>query len=124
HVVTGEQKQIDRLMEAVGFRAVWDEREKQYVHGRGLLVVTPDGVVSRYFLEGWYPPRDLRLALVEASEGQIAAPLDRVLLMCFRYNPSTARYSAAILRLVRVLSAATVAALGLFWLVSWPPSRP
>jgi protein SCO1/2 len=119
HFLTGEQKQIDRLMEAVGFKAVWDEKDKQYIHGRGILVVTPDGVVSRYFMGGWYPPRDLRLALVEASEGKISALMDRVLLMCFRYNPDTGRYSAAVLRAVRALSAVTVAGLGLFWLVSW-----
>jgi protein SCO1/2 len=123
HFMTGEQAQIDRLMEAVGFRAVWDEKDQQYIHARGVLIMTAGGMVARYFLGGWYPPRDLRMALVEASEGQIAAPMDRILLMCFSYNPSSGKYSAAVLRLVQAGGVATMAAVGLFWLASWRRGR-
>jgi protein SCO1 len=124
HFLTGRQPEIDRLMEAVGFRAVWDPEQKQFAHARGILVLTPGGRVARYFLGGYYPPRDLRLALVESSEGKISAPMDRVLLMCFSYNPSTGRYSAAVLGAVRVGGVLTVLGVVAFWLARWRRGRP
>ncbi len=119
HFLTGDQANIDGLTEAVGFRAVWDDDKKQYAHARGIMVLTPKGVVARYFLEGVFPARDLRFALVEASEGKIGVPMDRILLMCFNYDPQTGRYSAAILRLVRLGGALTMGGIAAFWLVGW-----
>jgi protein SCO1/2 len=119
HFLTGEKPQIDRLLEAIGFRVVWDEEQRQYAHARGILVLTPRGVVSRYFLEGAYAPRNLQLSLVEASEGKVGLPMDRILLMCFSYDPHTGRYSLAVLRLVQAGGLLTVGALLLFWFVSW-----
>jgi protein SCO1/2 len=123
HFLTGEQPAIDRLTEAVGFRAVWDERGQQFAHARGLMVLTPRGVVARYFLGGVFPPRDLRMSLVEASEGQVGHPMDRILLMCFSYNPDAGKYSTAVLGLVRLGGALTLAALLLFWLAAWRRGR-
>src|SRR5207249_10463689 len=110
------RENIDRLMDAVGFHAVWDEQQKQYAHARGLLVLGRDLasdrlMVTRYFLGGSYPPRDLRLAITEASEGQVGNLMDRVLLMCFNFNPVTAKYSMAILNVVRIGAVVTVALL-------------
>jgi protein SCO1/2 len=119
HFLTGAQPQIDQLMESVGFRAVWDPRGQQFAHARGILVLTPKGRVARYFLGGSFPSRDLRLALVEASEGHISAPMDRILLMCFNYDPSTARYSASVLAAVRVGGVLTILAVLTGWLVCW-----
>ena len=119
HFLTGEQPEIDQLMEAVGFRAYWDEQQQQFAHARGILVLTADWMVTRYFLEGTFPPRDLRLALVEASEGRVGSPMDRILLMCFNYNPSTGRYSMTVLTIVRTAGAVMVALLVGFWLVTW-----
>jgi protein SCO1/2 len=123
HFLTGEQPEIDRLMEAVGFRAVWDPEQKQFAHARGILVLTPDGRVARYFLGGYYPPRDLRLALVESSEGKISAPMDRILLMCFSYNPQTGKYSGTVLGAVRLGGVLTVLAVVGYWLVRWRRGR-
>jgi protein SCO1 len=123
HFLTGEQPEITRLTEAVGFRAVWDEKGQQFAHARGIMILTPRGVVARYFLEGVFPPRDLRLALVEASEGKVGVPMDRILLMCFNYDPDTGKYSAAILRMVRVGGIATLLALFTFWMVCWRRER-
>jgi protein SCO1/2 len=124
HFLTGDQANIDRLMEAVGFRAVWDEEGQQFAHARGLLVLGRDLesdrlMVTRYFLGGSYPPRDLRLALTEASEGQVGNVMDRVLLMCFNYNPVTGKYSLAILNAVRIGAVVTVVLLAGFWLLMW-----
>jgi len=131
HFLTGKEPDIGRLMAAVGFRAVWDEKQQQYAHARGLVVLSrgPSGEgaplrVTRYFLEGAYPPRDLRLALVDAGEGKVGGPMDRILLMCFNYNPQTGSYSLAVLRAVQAGGALTVAALGLFWWASWRRRAP
>jgi protein SCO1/2 len=124
HFLTGDQENIDRLMDAVGFRAVWDEEGQQFAHARGLLVLGRDLasdrlMVTRYFLGGVYPPRDLRLAITEASEGQVGNLMDRVLLMCFNYNPVTGKYSLAILNAVRIGGLVMVAGLVGFWLLMW-----
>jgi protein SCO1/2 len=124
HFLTGDQGNIDRLTEAVGFRAVWDEEGQQFAHARGLLFLGRDLasdqlMVTRYFLGGSFPPRDLRLAITEASEGQVGNVMDRVLLMCFNYNPVTGQYSLAILNAVRAGGALTVVLLAGFWLLMW-----
>src|SRR5262249_44092306 len=123
HFLTGEQPQIDALCAAVGFRAVWDEKQNQFAHARGIMGLTPKGVVARYFMGGYFPPRDLPMAgvgaVVEASEGKVGVMMDRVLLMCFSYDPSTGRYSAAVLRAVRAGGVLTVLLLAGFWLRSW-----
>jgi protein SCO1/2 len=128
HFLTGDQGNVDRLMEAVGFRAVWDEKGQQFAHARGLLILGRDlssgrHMVTRYLLGGWYPPRDLRLAITEASEGQVGNVMDRVLLMCFNYNPVTGTYSVAILRVVQAASVLTVLLLAGFWLLAWRRNR-
>src|SRR5262245_60998150 len=100
HFLTGQQADVDRLLGAIGFRAIWDEKQQQYAHARGLLLLNRNAEgrlrVMRYFLEGAYPPRDLRLALVEAGEGKVGGPMDRILLMCFNYNPAEGSYSVAV----------------------------
>lgn len=123
HFLTGEQQEIDSLMEAVGFRAIWDERQQQFAHARGILVMTGGWMITRYFLEGSYPPRDLRMSLVEASQGQVGSPMDRILLMCFNYDPVEGKYSVRVLNAVRIGGLLTLGMVGLFWLVSWRRSR-
>jgi protein SCO1/2 len=122
HFLTGDRRNIDRLTEAVGFKAIWDARQQQYAHARGILVLTPGGKVARYFL-GSFPPRDLRFAVVEASEGKVGSAMDWVRIMCFQYNPDTGKYSAAILRLVRVAGVVTVLGLAGFLYAAWRRSR-
>jgi protein SCO1/2 len=119
HFLTGEQANIDALTEAVGFHVVWDAKKQQYAHGRGITLLTPRGRIAKYLVGGVFPPRDLRLALVEASEGEIGKPMDRILLMCFSYDPETGKYSMAILRLVRAGGLLTVLGMGAFWLACW-----
>jgi protein SCO1/2 len=112
--LTGDQTNIERLAQAVGFRYHYDEKSKQYAHASGIMVVTPSGELSRYFYGLDYPTVDLRLALVEASEGHIGSPVDQFLLLCFHYDPLTGRYGLAIMNMLRFLGAATVVVLGTF----------
>jgi protein SCO1/2 len=83
HFLTGEESSIRQLAAAVGFRYVYDKQSEQYGHASGIMVLTPDGRVSRYLYGIEYPARDLRLALVEASGGKIGSPVDQILLLCY-----------------------------------------
>jgi len=118
HFLTGEQASIDALARAVGFRYIWDERAQQFAHASGVLVATPQGVLSHYFYGLEYPARDLRLALVDAAEERIGSPVDQVLLLCLHYDPTTGRYGLAITGALRLGGIATLAILGGFLFVS------
>jgi protein SCO1 len=108
HYLTGTEDNIRRLTDAAGFRYVWDEKVQQYAHPAGIVVATPEGTVSRYLFGIDYGPRDLRLAVLDASAGKVGSPLAKALLYCYHYDVSTGRYSLAILRIVRLAGAATV----------------
>ncbi|HUG92622.1 MAG TPA: SCO family protein [Planctomycetaceae bacterium] len=111
HFLTGEKDAIERLTAAVGFRYVYEADDDRYAHPAGLVVLTPGGRISRYLLGIDPPVRDLRLALVEASEGRIGTLSDRVLLLCYAWDPAAGRYGFAILTAVRIGGVLTVAAL-------------
>jgi len=106
--LTGEAESITRLTEAVGFQYTFDEQRKQFAHAAGLTVLTPEGKISRYLLGLDYDPRDLRLALVEASSRQIGSPADSLLLFCYQYDPIAGKYGLAIHRVIQVAGALTV----------------
>ena len=112
HYLTGTEANIQRLTKAAGFRYVWDARLQQFAHPAGIVIATPHGKVSRYLFGIDYGPRDLRLALLDASDGKISSPLEKALLYCYHYDPATGRYSLAIMRVVQVAGAATVFSLG------------
>ena len=105
HFLTGESLAIEALAKAVGFRYEYDPDTQQYAHGSGLVVLAPDGTIARYLLGIRFEPRDLRLALAEASEGKVGSPADQVMLLCYRYDPTTGKYTPAVLKIVRLASA-------------------
>jgi protein SCO1 len=112
HYLTGTEDNIKRLTKAAGFRYVWDERTQQYAHPAGIVIATPHGKVSRYLFGIDYGPRDLRLAVLDASEEKVSSVLAKALLYCYHYDISTGRYSLAIMRIVQVGGAATVFFMG------------
>lgn len=118
HFLTGPQASTEALTRAVGFRYAWDEATKQWAHPAGALVLTPDGRISKYLYGVEYSPKDLRLALVDAGGGRIGGFVDTVLMYCYRYDPKTGRYSAAVLNLVRAAGVLTIAALVGFMMLS------
>jgi protein SCO1/2 len=118
HFLTGDSLAIAALTKSVGFRYAWDAEINQYAHASGITVLTPEGKVARYFFGIEYSPRDLRLALVEASNGKIGTPVDDLLLYCYRYDPATGKYGAVVMNMVRVGGVATLATLGVFLAVS------
>jgi len=119
HFLTGEPRSIAGLTDAVGFRYSWDERIGQFAQASAIYVATPDGRLSRYFFGIEYAPRDLRLALVEASRGKIGSPVDQLLLYCYHYDPVAARYGAVVMNMVRLGGIAAVLALAIFLSVMW-----
>lgn len=108
HFLTGEDAQIKTLANAVGFRYAYDPDSKQYAHASAIMVLTPEGKISRYFYGVTYPERDLRLGLVQASEGKIGTPVDQVLLFCYHYDPHTGKYGLLISRLIELSGLLTV----------------
>jgi len=118
HFLTGDEATIQQLTQAVGFRYAFDEKTQQYQHASGIMVLTPEGKLSRYFYGIEYAPRDVRLGLVEASAGKIGSPVDQVLLLCFHYDPTTGKYGLIITRALQLSGLVTVLALGGFMLIS------
>ncbi|NKB88551.1 MAG: SCO family protein [Acidobacteria bacterium] len=108
HTLTGDQAAIDELAEVVGFRYVYDEIADEYAHGAAIMVATPDGELSRYYYGIEYPARDLRLGLVEASNGAIGTLVDQVKLLCYRYDPVSGKYGFAIWAALRTAGVLTV----------------
>jgi protein SCO1/2 len=114
HFLTGSEASIQRLVQAVGFRYAYDAEKDEYAHVGGIVVLTPEGRIAQYFYGIEYPPKHLRLGLVEASSGKIGSAVDQLLLMCYRYDPASGRYSVVIMNVVRLASVTTVVLLGIF----------
>lgn len=110
--LTGPQDSIKQVADAIGFRYAFDKNLDQYVHPSGIVILTPQGKVSRYLYGIEFPERDLRLGLVEAASNQIGSPVDQLLLTCYHYDPVAGEYTLTIMNIVRVVGSLTVVALG------------
>lgn len=113
HFLTGPQPSIEALAASVGFRYVYDARRNEFSHAAGIVILTPQGRISRYLYGIEYAPRDVRLALIESAGGKIGTLVDAALLYCFHYDPAIGRYSAVTMRIVRIGAALTVLSLAL-----------
>jgi protein SCO1/2 len=102
HFLTGDEAAIRQVTSAAGFTYQWDEKSGQFAHVSGLLTLTPDGRLSRYFYGVEYSPRELRLALVESGEGRIGTKIEELLLYCFQYDPTSGQYGVVVMNLVRL----------------------
>jgi protein SCO1 len=114
HFLTSHDSAIKKLTDAVGFQYAYDTKTDQFAHAAALMVLTPDGRLSRYFYGFEYKPRDLRLAIVEASDGKVGTLTDQFLLLCFHYDPAIGKYSRNAMNFVRAGGITTVAVLGSF----------
>jgi len=108
HFLTGDEANIKALTDAVGYHYKYDPATDQFAHASGIVIVTPEGRLSRYFYGVEYAPRDVRLGLVEASRNKIGSPVDQILLFCYHYDPATGKYGALVMRMVRVAAAGFV----------------
>jgi protein SCO1/2 len=123
HFLTGDQPSIDALTQAAGFHYAYDSASRQYAHAAAILVLTPHGRIARYFYGVQYPGRDVRLGLVEASEGKIGTPTDHALLYCYQYDPATGKYGLIVMNVVRAAGVLTVLVLGIFMFVMFRRER-
>jgi protein SCO1/2 len=98
HFLTGDKDQIDRVADAVGFHYAFDVKHDRYNHPSGVTILTADGRVSRYLFGIRFLPRDLKLSLVEASEGRVGSLVDQLLLFCFHYDRDTGSYALSAVR--------------------------
>ena len=119
HFLTGQADSIDSLTKAVGFQYQYDPKTSQYAHATAIMLLTPQGHISRYFYGVDFPPKDLRMGLVEASQGKIGNAVDAVLLYCYHYNPETGKYGAMVANILRLAAAATILFLGGFLFILW-----
>ena len=119
HFLTGSAESINALTKAVGFQYQYDAESNQYAHTTAIMVLTPQGRISRYFYGVDYPPKDLRMGLVEASQGKIGNAVDQVLLYCYHYNPATGKYGAIITNILRLGAGLTILLLGGMILIFW-----
>ena len=123
HFLTGDEASIKALTDAVGFRYNYLPEKGQFAHAAGIMVLTPSGVLSRYFYGVEFAPRDLKFGLMEAANGKIGSPVDQLMLFCFQYDPATGRYTTVVLNAIRVGGVLTLVALGLFMARSWRRDR-
>ncbi len=112
HFLTGDETNIRKIADEVGFQYAYDPKTAQYAHASGIMILTPEGKVSRYFYGVDYPTRDLRFGIMEASDEKIGSPIAQVLLMCFHYDPATGKYSLAVMRVLQGAGILTLMLLG------------
>ena len=121
HFLTGDKHEIDKLTEAVGFRYRYDPATNQFAHGSGIMIATPQGKLARYFYGIEYAPRDLKLGLIDASESKIGSPVDKLLLLCYHYDPAAGKYGPIVMNMIRLGGGATV--IGFVLLTLWMRRR-
>ena len=108
HFLTGDPANIERIADAVGFRYHYDEKTKQFAHASAIMVATPEGKLSHYFYGVNYSARDLRFGLMEASQNKIGSLSEQLSLYCYMYDPTTGKYGAAVMRVVRIAGVITL----------------
>ena len=117
HFLTGSPDAINALTKAVGFQYQYDAAKNQYAHATAIMVLTPQGRISRYFYGVEFPPKDLRMGLVEASEGKIGNAVDQVLLYCYHYDPAVGKYGAVVSNMLKLGGALTILFVGALILI-------
>lgn len=119
HFLTGKPEAIRAITDRVGFRYAYDAERNEYAHAAVLILIKPDGRISRYLYGVQFEPKDLRLALLEASQGRIGTTLDRIILHCYYYDSQSRQYSIAAMRVMQLGAGLTLTALGAFMIVLW-----
>jgi len=117
HFLVGNQDSIDKIAKAAGFEFEYDAKSNQFAHTTAIMVLTPQGRIAQYYYGIDYPPKDLRLALVDASQEKIGNVVDELLLYCYHYDPEKGKYSATIMRILRLAGVATLLCLGTLFIV-------
>ena len=126
HFLVGDEQNVSRLVKAVGFGFRWNQTSKAFDHRAVLIMLSPDGRITRYLYGIYYIPKTFRLAVVEASEGKVGTTLERLLLSCYGYDPQRGEYSQIGPLVMSIGGALTLLALGsmLFFLFRGERKQP
>lgn len=119
HFLTGNQASVDAVTNAAGFSYEWDDKSSQFAHASAIMIVTPEGKLSRYFYGIDYAPKDVKFGLMESAENKVGDAADKLLLYCYHYDPSTGKYGFAILNFIRLGAIATLLGMGAMGFVFW-----
>lgn len=119
HFLTGNQQAITELSEAVGFNYKYDERSGEFIHLASIMLISPEGTITRYLYGLNMREFDLRNALYEAADGQIGSTLERAVLYCFTYDPSSLSYVPFAVNIMKLGGLATMLILGIFLTILW-----
>ena len=119
HFLTGTQDSIDKATSAAGFDYKWDERSNQFAHAAGVMVVTPEGKMSKYFYGIDYSPKDLKFGIMESGQNKVGNPAEQLLLYCYHYDPASGKYGLAILNVIRLGGILTLICMGVMGFVFW-----
>lgn len=112
HFLSGPQKSIDALTRAVGFHYEYDPKTDQFAHSTAIMILTPEGKIAQYYYGVDFPPRDVRLGLIQASQNKIGTLADQIVLYCYHYDPHAGKYSAIISRILQLSAGVTLLCLG------------
>lgn len=123
HFLTGEADDIEDLAQAVGYRYYYDEETGQYAHASGIMILTPKGKVSSYYMGIEYLPRNLKLSIMDAANGRIGTLVDKLVLLCYAYDPAKGTYGFYVMNAIRLGGAGVVGALCIFWFLGWMAMR-
>jgi len=118
HFLTGDKENIDAVAKAVGWRYTYDPRSGQYAHASAIMLLTPEGKVSRYFYGIEYSAKDIQFGIMDASQNKIGSLNDQIALYCYHYDRATGKYGVAVMRLVRLAGLLTIALIGGFIIVA------
>jgi protein SCO1/2 len=119
HFLTGTQNSIDAVANAVGFSYVYDEKTEQFAHAGGVMIVTPDGIMSRYYYGIDYEPRQLKFGIMDSAQSKVGNPAEQLLLYCYHYDPSSGKYGLSIMKVIRFAGVATILGMVGMMLVFW-----
>ncbi len=119
HFLVGSEEAIRTVSDAVGFHYRYDPKTKMFIHASGVMILTPEGKISRYLYGVEYTPKDLKLALMESSNRRIGSPADQILLFCYHYDPATGKYGAIAMSSLRAASTLTIVALVIGLTILW-----
>lgn len=108
HFLTGDSATVAKLAAQVGFRYVFDSVSNQYAHASGIMVLTPEGKLSKYFYGIEYSGNDLKFAIMEASNNKIGSPVDQLLLYCYHYDPMTGKYGPEVVNILKIGGGLTI----------------
>lgn len=119
HFLVGPQASVDALLNSTGYKVRWLEDRQEWAHGTPLIFISPEGRITRYLYTMPYPPKDVRMALMEASEGRIGSTVEKFLLWCFHYDSTQGQYTADVMKLMRLCGAVMVVGLGTMLFLLW-----